>query len=53
MKDIPAVLILPEYWAPPPDRPLPWPNTRVAILRRMGGLTAQECEQALLAIHPA
>lgn len=53
LKDSPAVLILPEYWAPPPSQPLPWANARVVILRRMGGLTARDCEQALLTIHPA
>jgi len=53
LKHAPAVLILPEYWAPPPLEPMPWPNTRVAVLRRVGALTARECEQILLAIHPA
>ena len=53
LKDVPAVLIVPEYWTPPPHQPLPWPNTRVVILRRMGGLTARDCEQALLTVHPA
>jgi hypothetical protein len=53
LKHTPAVLILPEYWAPPPVESMPWPNARVAILRRVGALTAQACEQALLTIHPA
>ncbi|MFI5399691.1 MAG: hypothetical protein ACHQZQ_01395 [SAR324 cluster bacterium] len=53
LKDVPAVLIVPEYWTPPANQPLPWPNARVAVLRRMGGLNARECEQALLSIHPA
>jgi len=53
LRQAPAVLILPEYWAPPPHEPMPWPNTRVAILRRIGALTAHECEQTLLTIHPA
>jgi len=53
LKDVPAVLILPEYWTPPINQPLPWANTRVVILRRMGGLTARDCEQALLSVHPA
>jgi hypothetical protein len=52
-KDVPAVLVLPEYWAPPADSAMPWPLTRVAIVRRMGALGARECEQALLSIHPA
>jgi hypothetical protein len=53
LKDVPAVLIVPEYWTPPERQPLPWPNTRVAVLRRMGGLTAGDCEGALLTVHPA
>jgi len=53
LKEVPALLLVPEYWTPPANQPLPWPNTRVAVLRRMGGLAARECEQALLSIHPA
>jgi hypothetical protein len=53
LKDVPAVLILPEDWLPPENQALPWPNTRVVILRRMGGLTAREVERALATVHPA
>jgi hypothetical protein len=50
---VPAVLIVPEYWAPAEDAALPWPLARVVVLRRMGPLTAQDCVEHLHALHPA
>jgi hypothetical protein len=53
LRQVPAVLIVPDYWAPPANAAMPWPATRVIVLRRMGPIGAQECVQALRSIHPA
>jgi hypothetical protein len=53
LREAPAVLIIPEAWAPPENTPLPWPWTRIVALRRFGAIAAQECAEALRGIHPA
>ena len=51
LEHVPAVLILSELWAPPPNKPLPWPRTRVALLPRMGSLSAEDCAEHLGALY--
>jgi len=51
LENVPAVLILSELWAPPADKPLPWPRTRVALLPRMGTLSAKDCAEHLSALY--
>jgi len=49
----PAILILPEPWAPPDHEPLPWPRTRVVLLRHMGDLSAADCAKHLKQLYSA
>jgi hypothetical protein len=53
LAETPAIVILPEYWAPGDDQPLPWPHTRVVCLRRLGALTAEECLRHLRDLYAA
>jgi hypothetical protein len=53
LAETPAILILPEYWAPGPGEGLPWPRTRVLCLRRLGPLTAEDCSRHLRALYSA
>lgn len=46
-RDLPAVLVFPDYWAPAPTEALPWERTRVVLLRRLGALAAPECADHL------
>ena len=51
--DTPVIVILPDYWAPEDDQPLPWHHTRVVSLRRLGALTTEECTKHLRALYSA
>jgi hypothetical protein len=53
LRQVPAVLIVPDYWTPSENAAMPWPATRVIVLRRMGSITAQECAELLRGVHPA
>jgi hypothetical protein len=53
LRNTPAVLVVPDYWSPAPQLAMPWPLTRVIVLRRMGAIVAQECVQLLRGVHPA
>jgi hypothetical protein len=53
LRHTPAVLIVPDYWSPAAQAAMPWPQTRVIVLRRMGPINAQECAQLIRGVHPA
>ncbi len=53
LADAPAIIVLPELWAPAEHEALPWAHTRVVLVRRMGALSAKECAESLQTIHPA
>ena len=51
LEQVPAVLVLPNYWAVEPGRALPWPRTRLVLWRRMGAVTAEEAANQLEALY--
>ena len=51
LKHTPALLIFPDHWVPPERKGLPWPRTRVLLLRRMGALNAADCARHLRAMY--
>jgi hypothetical protein len=53
LAETPAIVILPEDWAPGRNAALPWPRTRVVCLRRLGALTQEDCTRHLRALYSA
>ena len=51
LAETPAILILPDYWAPGENQPLNWPRTRIICLPRLGALTAEDCASQLERIY--
>lgn len=52
LEKVPAILLLSDFWAPEPDQALPWPRTRVSLLRRMGTLSAVDAARHLRDLFP-
>jgi hypothetical protein len=53
LAETPAIVILPEDWAPGRNAALPWTRTRVVCLRRLGALTQEDCTRHLRALYSA
>jgi len=53
LKGTPTILVMSDYWAPPAEQALPWPRTRVVLLRRMGALSGADCLEHLRALYAA
>lgn len=53
LADVPAIVILPDYWAPPKHAGLPWPWVRVLCVRRMGALSSEDCVRHIEALYAA
>ncbi|MDH4247908.1 MAG: hypothetical protein OEW39_08830, partial [Deltaproteobacteria bacterium] len=50
LSQIPAIVILPEAWSPEPNEGLPWPRTRVMLLRRLGSFSIEDASSRLLTL---
>ena len=51
LSETPAILILPDYWAPKENQPLNWPRTRIICLPRLGALIPEDCASQLERIY--